>query len=266
MSESLSADFPQAQLRRDIATPLYIQMEEILTSEIQAGRWKPGERIPSENELNNFFGVSRMTTRGVLNRLTDDGLLFRVPGKGTYVSTPKIDTFSPAYSGIREQLELMGIETQTRLIKAERTQASKSIADHLQIAPGEDVYLIRRLRFAKSTPISLHTSWVPADRAEGLIDRDTVNRQLCRVLWEDYGLRTSVTEEQLESTSLLGKEADLLQLEEGRPVLLLQDTLYDENDKPFEFTKIVFPGDRIRLKFRFTAGTKTRVSSRPELV
>ncbi len=243
----------QTALRRDIPTPLYVQLEEILRAKIDSGEWQPGDRIPSENELNRMYGISRMTARGVLNTLTNDGLVFRVPGKGTFVSSPKIETASPAYSGIREQLEGMGLETETKLLSASKIKAPTKIAKHLHISTDDDVYEIRRVRYVKGSPISLHTSWVPAELAPDLIQHDTVNRQLCKVLGEEYDLQMSLTEEQLESTVLSGEEADLLELAEGRPVLLLQDILYDQNEHPFEFTKIIFPGDKIRLRFTFKA-------------
>ena len=91
-------------LERDSAVPLYVQLEQILSSKITGGQWQPNQRIPSENELNRMYGLSRMTVRGVLTKMVNDGLLLRVPGKGTYVAPTKISAVSPAYRGIREQL------------------------------------------------------------------------------------------------------------------------------------------------------------------
>src|SRR3954447_7985854 len=103
-------------LERESPVPLYAQLERILHARIASGQWAPGQRIPSENELNRLFGLSRMTVRGVLTKLVADGLLVRVPGKGTYVATPKINAVTPAYRGVREQLESQGYETSTRLL------------------------------------------------------------------------------------------------------------------------------------------------------
>ena len=92
-------------LDRNSPVPLYVQIEDFIRHEIATGSWKPGERIPSEAALNTALGVSRMTVRGVLNGLVDDGLLQRVPGKGTFVTHQKIATLPPAYKGVREQLD-----------------------------------------------------------------------------------------------------------------------------------------------------------------
>ena len=106
------------ELQRDSAVPLYAQLEAILRAQSATEEFVPDQRIPSENELNRMYGVSRMTARGVLTTLVNDGLLFRVPGKGTFVAPLKINTVSPAYRGIREQLEGMGYETSTQLLGA----------------------------------------------------------------------------------------------------------------------------------------------------
>ena len=102
-------------LDRNSPVPLYVQIEDFIRHEIATGSWKPGERIPSEAALNAALGVSRMTVRGVLNGLVSDGLLQRVPGKGTFVTHQKIATLPPAYKGVREQLEQMGFATTTEL-------------------------------------------------------------------------------------------------------------------------------------------------------
>ena len=104
------------QLQRDSAVPLYVQLEQVLRAKIASGEWKPNQRIPSENELNRMYGLSRMTARGVLTTLVNEGVLFRVPGKGTFLAPVKIDAISPAYGGVREQLEAMGYQTTTAVL------------------------------------------------------------------------------------------------------------------------------------------------------
>ena len=120
-------------LEHDSAVPLYVQLEEILRAKISSGEWRPNQRIPSENELNKIYGVSRMTGRGVLTTLVNDGLLFRVQGKGTFVSPTKISTISPAYLGLREQLEAMGYETTTNLLGVGIETASAKVCAKLRL-------------------------------------------------------------------------------------------------------------------------------------
>jgi GntR family transcriptional regulator len=238
-------------LERDSATPLYAQLEQILHARIVSGQWAPGQRIPSENELNKMFGLSRMTVRGVLTKLVGDGLLVRVPGKGTYVATPKISAVSPAYRGVREQLESQGYETSTRLLSLTLETPSSGVREHLGLAEGDETYVVVRVRSVQGEPISLHRSYVPARLAPGLEDHDVVANQLCVVLEEHYGLPMKHVREDLEAVAVSTAEARQLGMRRGEPALQLQDVIYDALARPFEYSSIVFRGDRMRLRFDY---------------
>ncbi|MEG2417310.1 MAG: GntR family transcriptional regulator, partial [Eubacterium sp.] len=80
------------KIRRENPKPLYVQLEELIRNKIEEGEWKAQTAIPSESELNRMFGVSRMTIRSACSQLVQEGLLYRVPGKGTFVADAKIET------------------------------------------------------------------------------------------------------------------------------------------------------------------------------
>jgi len=238
-------------LERESAVPLYVQLEQILHTRITSGEWAPNQRIPSENELNRIYGLSRMTVRGVLTKLVNDGLLLRVPGKGTYVAPPKIDAVSPAYRGVREQLEQLGYETSTRLVQLTLEPPSTGVREHLDLPEGEEVYAIVRVRTVQDAPISLHRSYVPARLAPALDAHDVVGGQLCVVLEEQYGLSMRNVAEHLEAVAVNSTEARHLGMHRGEPALLLQDVISDASARPFEYSSIVFRGDRLRLRFDY---------------
>ncbi|MBR7741821.1 GntR family transcriptional regulator [Phycicoccus sp. BSK3Z-2] len=238
-------------LERDSAVPLYQQLEEILVGKISAGVWAPGQRIPSENELNRTYGLSRMTVRGVLSKLTADGLLVRVPGKGTFVSSTKISAVSPAYKGIREQLEAQGYDTSTELLYLEMTDPSPRVREKLRLGAVDKVYAIVRLRKANGEPLSLHRSFIPAALAPALETHDVVGEQLCVVLEGHYGLPMKTVEESLEAVAVDTTEAKQLGLRRGDPALLLTDIISDRRGLAFEYSSIVFRGDTMQLKFDY---------------
>ncbi|MCV2395650.1 GntR family transcriptional regulator [Actinotalea sp. M2MS4P-6] len=249
---SAKGDDVEDVLQRDSSVPLYAQLEAILRAKIASGEWAPNRRIPSENELNRIYGLSRMTARGVLTTLVNEGLLFRVQGKGTYVAPPKINTVSPAYRGVREQLEAMGYETTTELVEIGIGDVPESVRSRLKVGPDDDVFHIHRVRSVQGEPISSHHSFVPAALAPGLPDRDVVTEQLCVVLDESYGLQMRRVHEELEAISASRDHARDLKVRTGTPVLLLQDLIADGNDRPFEFSRIVFRGDKVRLSFDYS--------------
>lgn len=238
-------------LDRSSAIPLYQQLGEILRSRIEAGEWEPNTKIPSEHELNREYGLSRMTVRQVLTSLVNEGLLFRVQGKGTYVAPGKISTKSPAYTGMRQQLEDAGYKTSTELIDASVEKADKHVASHLNIGVGDEVVSITRLRRVEDEPVSLHISHVPLALAPSLLEEDSESEQLCVILDREFDLVMGRVEETLESTRASRWEGEKLSINPGEPLLLLRQQVSTPTGTPFEYTRILLRGDRIRLSYSY---------------
>ncbi|MDO8119864.1 GntR family transcriptional regulator [Isoptericola sp. b490] len=238
-------------LDRESAVPLYAQLDAELRARIADGEWRPNQRIPSENELTKIYGLSRMTTRGVLNTLVAEGLLFRVQGKGTFVAPQRFDAVSPAYQGVREQLEAAGYHTSTVVLSSGIEEASPLVREKLGLPDGATVHAIHRLRSAQDEPLSLHHSYVPASLAPDLGRHDAAGEQLCVILEKHYGLSMKHVVEHLEASAAGTEEAQLLGTRRGRPVLRLEDVISDATSTPFEYSMIVFRGDKIRLGFDY---------------
>lgn len=132
-------------LNRAGSTPLYVQLATTLRDKIEHGEWRPGQRIPSENELNRAYGISRMTARQVLAQLVSEQLIFRVPGKGTFVTPRRADARPPAYIGIRKQLERAG-DPAAGLPSPEIVPADTDVSQHKRIPLDAPVHRLRRRR------------------------------------------------------------------------------------------------------------------------
>ncbi|WP_094546136.1 GntR family transcriptional regulator [Petroclostridium xylanilyticum] len=238
-------------LDRSSPKPLHLQLEEILRHKIENKELIPHQAIPSENELSRQFNLSRMTVRNVITRLVSDGMLYRVPGKGTFVTEPKITTAPITQMGIREQLEAMGYETDTAVVDKRVEKATKKIADFLNISEGDPIYILERLRYANNEPLSLHTSYIPAELCNRLFEKDIERIPLCNILDKDYKIVAKRGIETLESIGAGTRESKLLEVKKGFPLLLLRYVMYSQNEVPFEYAEVIFRGDRIKLKFEF---------------
>jgi GntR family transcriptional regulator len=252
MTAAPSANGMYETLDREASVPLYLQLAALLRGRIERGEWRAGQKIPSENELNRLYGVSRMTARQVLAQLVNEHLLYRVQGKGTFVAEPKISTRSPAYMGIREQLEGLGYAIATRVLTNALVPADDRVARVLRIMPGQRVHEIRRVRLLSGgEPISLHVSYVPERLAPTMDDGDLVDRQLCEILESDHSLAMSKVSETLESTLATPQEAKDLEITRRTPLLLLTHEIADPTGRTFEYSRILFRGDKIRLQFHY---------------
>jgi GntR family transcriptional regulator len=240
-----------AVLDKDGPKPLYRQLEELLRAQIVGGTYGPNQMIPSELELSRTFGISRMTARAVVTGLVQEGLLRRAQGKGTFVVEPKIEAGSLAYRGIRQQLEAMGYSTTTQLLEFTTVPADAQSAAVLGVPVDEPLFFARRVRSVGGDPISLHLSHIPRALCPALTADRLEDEQLCVVLAEDFNLTSHSVVETLESTLATAAEARLLGVGRRFPLLLLTDTHRSVGGRAFEHTKVLFRGDKVKLRFEY---------------
>jgi GntR family transcriptional regulator len=238
-------------LDRQSSLPLHSQFENVIRQKIEEEEWPISCCIPSENELSRDYGISRMTVRSVLNRLVQEGLIYRSQGKGTFVSEPKIVSSPLVRYGIREQLEQMGYETTTKIISIEKVPVSLKHSKILAIKRGNNVYVIKRLRYIKNEPLSYHISCMPVNFFPKLEKRDLEHSQLCNIIEKDYHYTITRRLETLEATAASAEESGYLSVKTNFPLLLLENTVYTDNDFPIEHTRIIFRGDKIKIKFEY---------------
>lgn len=238
-------------LERTNALPLYVQARNVLLARLENEEYKVNEKIPSESELCKEFGISRVTLRSVLTELVRDGKLYRIQGKGTFVAEPKITADTISYVGIREQLEQQGYDVSTVVLSVDVIDCPRSVAKAMELEQGEPVYHIQRLRKVKGIPLSIHNSYIPVSRCPNLQNNDFCNVQLCNILSDNYDLRRSSVSETLESVVAREDEAALLNIGKGHPLLRLCDVISDKNGFVFEYSTVVFRGDKLLIRLRY---------------
>jgi GntR family transcriptional regulator len=241
-------------LNRYAAEPLYAQLKNIIEERIKSGEWKPNSMIPSENELSSIYHISRMTARSVITQLVNEGVLYRIRGKGTFVCEEKIVMFALTYQGIRSQLEEKGYMVETQLLDVSRIRCNALVAQKLSLEQGTEVYDIQRKRFADGIPISYHRSFVPVRFCEDLEKFDLQNEQLCEILSKHYGLTRSRVTETLETCLADSEKARILEVRRAFPLTLLQNHIAGASGLVFEYSRIYFRGDKITLRLEYNSG------------
>ena len=238
-------------LKRRDATPLYKQLTIIIREKISSGEWAPDTMIPSENELSKMYGISRMTVRNVVTQFVSEGYLYRIQGKGTFVSDSKLELSSFQYGGLREQLEERGQTVETKLLSCDIVPADAYLAKKMQVALNTDLFRIKRVRSINNVNISYHESYVPVKLCPDLNTKKLAEDQLCHILNDDYLLTRSRMVETIESYIADSTKAEYLGIYPGFPLILLQDQIYSADNEIFEYTRVYFRGDKIKLKLSF---------------
>jgi len=227
---------------------LYGQIEDWLAGEIAAGALVPGDRLPTEHDLAAWLGVSRMTLRHALGELAQRGLVTRTVGRGggTFVAEPKLEQDLTTLAGFSEQLRRHGKAAGARVLAATQIPASAAAAAALELADGEPVHDVRRIRLADGRPIVIEHSQFPARLFPDLLEC-RLDGSLYDLLAENYGLRPCRARESLEPVVAGVREAEALEIDEGAPLMLVERTAYSVAGQPLEFARDRFRGDRTKV-------------------
>ena len=209
----------------------------------------PGSPVPPERELAQQYGTSRTTVRQALAELVVEGRLLRMQGKGTFVAKPKVAQLLELAS-YTQGMRAHGLHPQTRILDTSYIPADDQLARLLRIRPGSRVLRIHRLRLADGEPMSTDTSHLPARRFPGL--RRNLDRyaSLYEALASAYGVELTEAVETIETVLADPKDARLLGVDAGMPLLLLSRQAFDVSAEPVEWAQSKYRGDRYKLVTR----------------
>jgi GntR family transcriptional regulator len=224
--------------------PRYYQLKEVMREKIRAGEWRPGDLIPSERELGEQYGISRMTARQAITELVNEGLFYREQGRGTFVSRHKITQQLIRLTGFTEDMQTRGQRPSTKVLSASMCPADETTAEHLAVKPGLQICVIHRLRLADGEPLAVERSHISFIGCEQLLEEDLEQNSLYRLLDVKYGLPPIEADQELEAGLASSEDAQLLKIPAASPVLYTRRTTYTERHQPIEYAKSVYCGNK----------------------
>jgi GntR family transcriptional regulator len=219
----------------------HVQVREYVRALIDGA--DPGSPAPSERELVQHFGVARMTVRQALDALVAEGLLERVPGRGTFVARTKGD-IEGRLSSYSEEMRRRGMRPGGRTLLARMEAAGPGVARALEIAEGEQVVHWQRLRLADDLPMSIEDAYLADRVVPRLLEQplpDSLYVELGR-----RGLLPTWGEDSVASALATGEEAELLGAAEGDPVLRIARRAF-AGSVAVEVSRSTFRSDRFTL-------------------
>lgn len=203
----------------------------------------PGTPVPSERELCESFGVSRMTVRQAIDTLVVDGVLERQQGRGTFVAPPKLD-LQVRLTSFSEEMRRRGMEPGAVFLTAETAPADGAVAEALEIGVGDDVHHLRRLLTADSVPMAIEENWVPAGLLPDLL-KGALPFSVYAELTE-RGLAPQWGEDMIEGRAATAEEAVLLGVTERAPSLdITRRTFHDH--LAVDYSRSLYRADRYTL-------------------
>lgn len=242
--------------------PRYYQLQEIIRERIRRGEWAPGDLIPSERELCERYGISRMTARQAISRLEQEGLLYREQGKGTFVGQQVIAQQLLQLTGFTEDMAARQRKPGARVLSAELWPADEETAERLRIRAGQPVYRLRRLRLADGEPLAIELTRVSFIGCERLLQYDLGTESLYRLLEGIFDVPLLEADQELQADLAAGEESDLLQVAPGSPVLRTRRVMFTRRNQPVEFATAVYRGDKYRFYTRLARDARQQTGTK----
>lgn len=242
-------DHPAGLVRPDRRRPepLWHQAEMALRYLIDRGEWAPGMQIPNEDKLCEMLGISRITLRHALRNLEEAGMLRREHGRGTFVRSATMVAGVRGLTSFTDEMQTLALSPGTRLLAAQIIGASGATAEALEIAEGEDVVQLRRLRLGNGQPIGIQTTHLPATRVPGLFEAASEVNSLYRWLKDNAGIVPVRAKEVYRVGAVAKEDAGDLELPAGTPAFEVERITFDARS-PFEFAVSTMRADRYEIR------------------
>lgn len=234
-----------SQIDKTTPIPLYFQLKKIILQEIKNGTYPVGGLIPTEKELSDTFQISRTTVRQAITELVQEGWLYRIKSKGTYVSQPKISQdFIKKLESFNDQIIRAGMTPSTEILKLEVIKSSGKVISSLNLKDTASVIYLHRKRLADNEPIVTIETYLPYDACSFILSRDLENERLYSILEEHKETCIFRVRRIVEAVEANASDKKHLDIPIGKPVQHFTSIGYNAYGKPIEYSLARYRGDR----------------------
>lgn len=231
--------------------PLYYRVMRSLREIITSGEAAPGDRLPTEAELMERYGVSRVVVRQALGMLEDESLIFRVRGKGTFVSEEAAREATPPLFGYLEDLIRQGLPVAVEVLDFGLRNPPADVAAALQVGESARVLFVKRLRTVEGEPFAVVDAYVPEAVGARLRLEDLQREPLMRLLETGAGVEIGSASEVFQAVAADEETARLLAVDPLAPVLKMTLTACSGDGTPVNLEHVYFRSDRYHYRAYF---------------
>lgn len=224
-------------LQQNTSIPLYEQLKQAIKADIAARIYQSGDRMPSEQELEGKYEVSRITVRRAVAELCEEGILERKQGKGTFVLNTKVKARFDRVTGFSDYMYSVGKRPETPVIEKVKLKASGRLADDLQIRTGAPLMYLKRLMKCDGKIYMIDECYFPMERFLGIWEKYQKDRSAYKFLREEYGILIHDFYKELSVRGATKEEAVLLECAPGTPLFDIYKVTYNGNGIPIQISK-----------------------------
>lgn len=234
-------------LNRHAAVPLYHQLKTAILRDIEAGRWKAGDRLPTEDALIERFHVSKITVRQALRELAQMGYVRREQGRGTFVQRAPLEEGPRELTSFTGEMRGHGLRATSKVLEQGVVHASEDVASELEIAVDDPVFHLRRLRLADDEPMGLQTAFIAMKLVPGIDTLSFAGASLYEILASRYSLSPTAARESHQAIAVPADVAPLLRVAPGSPALAAERLTSLADGRPLEYVQSIMRGDRYKI-------------------
>ncbi|RMF52818.1 MAG: GntR family transcriptional regulator, partial [Bacteroidetes bacterium] len=225
--------------------PRHEQVSDWLREQIEQGVFGVDARLPSENQLGERFGVSRITVRRALQTLENEGLIYRRQGLGSFVRDHRVRQGLVRLTDFVEDMMQAGLTPASRVLFHGPEPAPPEAAAALEVEPGTTVVRLDRLRLGDGVPLAFDRTWLPVFYAQLLEGHDLTAETIYHILERDYGIPVLRGRYRIEAVNATEDLADHLDVPVGRALLRISRTSFTEGDRRIYFQQRYYRSDRV---------------------
>ena len=214
---------------------LYMRVSEVLEQRIADKTYPRDSLLPTEQELQDEFGVSRATIRNAMKLLVEKDLVHRVRGDGTYIKSAKTQHDALSHTGFTEEVEQQGGKASTRIISFQLQEADEYIAQKLDVLAGDQVYFVKRVRLINEIPEVLEHSYMPFELFPDL-SVETIQNSKYQYVEHKLGHKIKHSREKVYAEGITAEDAKPLKLKSGTPTLCVEAIGVLEDGTIFDFS------------------------------
>lgn len=226
-------------------TPRHEQISDWLREQIASGRYKADEKLPSENDLSEMFGVSRVTVRRSLQTLENEQLIYRRQGLGSFVKDNRSHQSLVRLRDFVEEMKRSGMEASSAVIRWKTETVEDTIASLLNLDPGSKAVRLDRLRMGDGIPIAFDITWLPVFYGQLIEDADLEEETIYGILERDYEIPVEKGYYRIEAGNADDYLAGHLDVNVGEALLLIGRLSMTVGEKPIYYQKRYYRTDRM---------------------
>ncbi|NLI52818.1 MAG: GntR family transcriptional regulator [Clostridiales bacterium] len=230
------------------APPIFRQIIDHINAGIESGMYVHGKAIPSEPELCRQFDTTRMTVRRAIDALVNEGKLFRIQGKGTFVSHMELDkTYQK--QGFTSNMLSLSVHPSSKVLMAGPCMGDREVQKGLELDADEPLFCLKRIRLADDEPIAVERVWLSLRRFPRLPEFDFEAASLFDVLHREFGLdlTNGYAKQRVNAVTVSGEDAETLFGTKRGVALRIRNVDYDKTHRPFAMSDAYYHGGKYTL-------------------